>query len=806
MKFISIRHSFMKSSSIAIFISLFLVACGGGGSTKENKTPTANAGDDKTVQVNHSITIIGSGIDADGSIKNYEWKKGSSIIATTASFNYTPTVVGTDTLTLTVIDNDDASAVDGMSVVVSSTSVPNQAPVAHDININTSEDNSKNITLQGTDNESDVLNYIKLSGPDNGTLSFDNNIATYTPTNNYNGSDSFTYKVNDGTQDSNTATVTISVEMVNDAPAVADISISASEDTAKAITLLGADVDGNSLSYTTLSNPTHGSVSINKSIAIYTPKSDYKGEDSFTYKASDGSLDSNTATVTISVETVNHAPIAEAVSASTDENTSKAITLVGTDSDDNSLNYIKVTDPAHGSVSFNNNIATYTPSNGYTGSDSFTYKVNDGTINSNAATVTINIETVNHAPIAITVNTSTKENTEKEITLVGTDSDGDLLNYIKVTDPTHGTVSFNDNIATYTPTTDYSDTDSFNYKVNDGSLDSNTATVNITVDPAVVQIKNWWQEKIDNAAIHPNSSTQIAALVELGGFGSGRMQIDFSISVNNSESSDPNVLFAAHPQDGLYLPDSDPVGSPIPVPTGATIEGSNDMTCDTSNDCHYIAKQGDMLYEVYRANLSNGELQGQGLAIWDLSKKLPATGRGEHCTSADAAGFPIQPLLWNADEIQVSLSSDATGNGDLGHAIRFILPNDRMASDNSLGGVSGRLYVRPASHAGGPRGPVNSVAYGARLKLRADFPDTGYNAATKVIINTMKRYGIALADGGTIALTAQSDSNTQTKWAGLGIESRVFDTTSGTTAITASDFSVIDTGQRIAETYNCVRN
>jgi len=325
-------------------------------------------------------------------------------------------------------------------------------------------------------------------------------------------------------------------------------------------------------------------------------------------------------------------------------------------------------------------------------------------------------------------------------------------------------------------------------------------------DNAPVAAKNWWQQRIDNAPLHPDSVKQIATLVGLGGFGQGRMQIDFSIKVNESKNTDTKVPFTTLPGEGLYLPDSDPVSSLIPIPAEASIEGSADMTCDTSNDCHYIAKQGNILYEVYRANLNNGELQGKSLAIWDLSKELPATGRGEHCTSADAAGFPIQPLLWNADEIQASLSKDSSGNGDLGHAIRFILPNDRMASDSNLGGVSGRLYVRPASHAGGPRGPKDSVAYGARLKLRADFPMGGYNVATKVVINTMKRYGIALADGGIIALTAESDLYTQTKWSNLGINSRVFDSTAGAAAINVEDFVVIDTGPRIAETYDCVRN
>jgi serine/threonine-protein kinase len=162
-------------------------------------------------------------------------------------------------------------------------------------------------------------------------------------------------------------------------------------------------------------------------------------------------------------------------------------------------------------------------------------------------------------------------------------------------------------------------------------------------------------------------------------------------------------------------------------------------------------------------------------------------------------------LVFNADEIQASIDADPTGGGDLGHAIRFILPNDRMASDTSLGGVSGRLFVRPASHAGGPSGPAGSVPYGARLRLRSDFPIDEYPPAARVILNTFARYGIVLADGGTVALTAESDLFTTTSWTDLGIGSRLFDQTPGATDVAINDFEVLDTGLRIAETYDCVR-
>lgn len=320
-----------------------------------------------------------------------------------------------------------------------------------------------------------------------------------------------------------------------------------------------------------------------------------------------------------------------------------------------------------------------------------------------------------------------------------------------------------------------------------------------------------WYQRIDNAPVHPNSDGaggMIATLMGLGGFGNTRLQIDFSNHVLYADAATPTANLIAIPAGGsanaYYLPDCEPLGTPIPLPPGGAIEGQTNYTCDNMNgDCHLLVVKDHEIFEIYRANVTALGVESQCLARWRMDALYPPEGRGEHCTSADAAGFPIAPLLFNADEVTAAI---AQPDGDLGHAIRFILPNARMASDSSLGGVLGRLYVRPASHAGGPAGPVGTVPYGARLRLRADFPMTGYNAAAQVILRTLQRYGMVLADGGTIALTAESDRYTSATWASLGLGSRVFDLTAGAQKVLASDFQVIDTGPRIAETYQCVRS
>ena len=316
-----------------------------------------------------------------------------------------------------------------------------------------------------------------------------------------------------------------------------------------------------------------------------------------------------------------------------------------------------------------------------------------------------------------------------------------------------------------------------------------------------------WNQDISAAAVHPNSASMISTLNGLGGFGNGRLQIDRSIHVVHAAAGAPTRTIVSHPDD-YFLPDCEPLGTAMPVPAHAAIEGQTGLDCNNlGEDCHLLVVQGRTLYEAYSVTEENpSQLQAQCLAIWHLDLTYPATGRGDHCTSADAAGFPMAPLLFNADEIAASLAIDPAGGGDIGHAIRFILPNSRMANDPSLGGVGGRLYVRPGTHAGSPSGPVGSVPYGARLRLRADFPLTNYSPAARVMLNTMKRYGIVLSDGGTVALTSESDLYTTTKWDDLDFDQDEFYNTPGATDPAITDFVVLDTGARIAETWNCVRN
>ena len=187
---------------------------------------------------------------------------------------------------------------------------------------------------------------------------------------------------------------------------------------------------------------------------------------------------------TVTAGAPNVAPVATAQSVTTAEDTLKAITLVATDANSNSLTYTIATNPAHGTLSGTAPNVTYTPTTNYNGSDSFTFRANDGMVDSSPATVSITVTAVNDTPVATAQSVSTVQDTAKAITLAGTDVENSPLTYTIVSQPAHGAVSGTGPNVTYTPTTGYTGADSFTFRVNDGTVNSANATVSITVTAA----------------------------------------------------------------------------------------------------------------------------------------------------------------------------------------------------------------------------------------------------------------------------------------------------------------------------------
>jgi LPXTG-motif cell wall-anchored protein len=415
---------------------------------------------------------------------------------------------GQDSFTFKVNDGTE----DSLSTKVDLTVIPtNDGPEAYDKSVTIGEDESLNGVVKGIDIDGDVLSYYLVSNPSHGSLTFNEDGSfSYTPYKDYNGQDSFTYIVNDGLEFSLPAKVNITIDPINDKPTAFGQSQIIDEDSSLTGIVSGTDIDGDILKYYVVTAPTHGSLKLNEDGTFtYTPNKDYNGEDSFSFKANDGDIDSAPATVNITVNPLNDGPSAFGESLNTGEDIALNGTVMGADIDGDSLKYYVVTAPTHGTLKLNEDgTFTYTPNKDYNGEDSFSFRSNDGDIDSAPAVVNITVKPVNDGPSAFGQSLNTDEDKVLSGTVTSSDIDGDSLKYYVVIAPTHGSLKLNeDGTFTYTPNKDYNGQDSFSFRSNDGDIDSAPATVNITVNPindgpsAFGQSLNTDEDKVLNGTV-----------------------------------------------------------------------------------------------------------------------------------------------------------------------------------------------------------------------------------------------------------------------------------------------------------------
>jgi VCBS repeat-containing protein len=232
-----------------------------------------------------------------------------------------------------------------------------------------------------------------VSAPTHGALSGTAPNLTYTPGANYSGSDSFTFRANDGSVNSAVATVSITVAAVNDVPVAVGQSVALDEDSTGQVTLSASDVEGQPLTYSIVRAPAHGVLSGTAPNLTYTPEANFNGPDSFTFRASDGSASSAVATVSIDVAAVNDAPVAQSQSVTTQPGAPATIRLVATDVDGGALTFEILDRPAQGALSGTAPDVTYTPAAGHTGNDRFTFRATDGSgARSNVAAVSVTVQ------------------------------------------------------------------------------------------------------------------------------------------------------------------------------------------------------------------------------------------------------------------------------------------------------------------------------------------------------------------------------------------------------------------------------
>ena len=268
----------------------------------------------------------------------------------------------------------------------------NTAPVALDRTVTVTEETPITLDVLCTDVDSDALLYQLLDAPQHGLYQWQPpNTVVYTPTVDFVGADAFTFRSHDGQEFSNVSTITFTVVAVNDAPVALAETISTTRNVNAGILLQASDVEGDPITYTVVSSPTHGALSGAVPDLVYTPQQNFVGVDSFSFQAADNHGAATVATIHITILPTNTIPVAEDLIVTTTQENAVAINLNATDGDEDDLTYTLVSSPTHGALAGAGIDWVYTPDAGFLGTDGLTFKANDGQADSAAATVTISV-------------------------------------------------------------------------------------------------------------------------------------------------------------------------------------------------------------------------------------------------------------------------------------------------------------------------------------------------------------------------------------------------------------------------------
>ncbi|MSU85323.1 MAG: tandem-95 repeat protein [Pedosphaera sp.] len=430
---------------------------------------------------------------------------------------------------------------------------------------------------------------------------------------------------------SGSGSFTVVIRPVDDAPTATPQAVAVTEETARAITLAGTDPEGASLTYVEVTQPTKGTLSGTAPNLTYTPKLNATGADSFTFKVKDASLSSSTATVSITIANVNDAPVVADQSVTTNEDTAKLITLVGTDVDGDTLTYAVLTQPTKGTLSGTGSALVYTPTANLNGADTFTFKVNDGTVNSAVATVTIGITVVNDIPLALNQAVAVLEDAASGVnfTLTGSSPDGLSITYRVLTQPTKGTLSGTLPNLTYTPKLNATGADSFTFKVNDTFNNSGVATVTLTI-----------------ANVNDAPSFVIPTTVKPGGEKSDWAILSAADASWNSlsVSADGAVVVATSGSSLVVSTDGGVTA------TAASVSGSSgnfNAAAVSSDGTKIVAARGTLLYR----SANNG-------SSWS-SVNIPAAAAGYVSVASSDDGAALVAVSANS-KVQVSADSGTT--------------------------------------------------------------------------------------------------------------------------------------------------
>ena len=451
-----------------------------------------------------SLTILSVDGVENGTVTIAPDKKSIDFIPT-ANWN------GVESFTYTIRDNDE---VQSTAIVTVTVSAVNDPPQAADDSAEMSEDGAVTVDVLNNDTdldlarEGDDLIIESTADVDHGSVSIapDNKSLTFTPTSNWNGTETFSYTIKDQFDSTATASVTITVLALNDAPAAEDDSFSISEDQNTALDVLNNDSDvdllleGDNLIITTVTAADQGSATISPDYKHinYLPPDNWYGEAHFSYTIQDAEGIESGADVTVTVNEGNDTPLASPDSASTIEDTPVIVDVLANDDDvdllleGDDLTILSTSGVDNGSVSIapDGKSLTFTPAANWNGAEEFNYVIRD-THNAQAtSTVTVQVAAINDAPVAVDDNSSTDEDNSVLINTIANDTDPDLENegdslvITSVIGVDHGVTNiFSDQKSIlFVPDLNWVGTEVFSYEMQDAEGEVDVAYVTVVIN------------------------------------------------------------------------------------------------------------------------------------------------------------------------------------------------------------------------------------------------------------------------------------------------------------------------------------
>ena len=461
-----------------------------------NDEPSITIASTLTTGEDNNQTLSFNFSDVDGDTVTATEKSAPShgqIVINGTDIVYTPTANynGSDSFTITLTDGNGYTVDKTINVTVSS--VNDEPSITIASTLTTDEDNNQTLSFNFSDVDGDTVTATEKSAPSHGEIAINGTDIVYTPTANYNGSDSFTITLTDGNGYTVDKTINVTVSSVNDEPSITIAStLTTDEDNNQTLSFNFSDVDGDTVTATEKSAPSHGEIAINGTDIVYTPTANYNGSDSFTITLTDGNGYTVDKTINVTVSSVNDEPsITIASTLTTDEDNNQTLSFNFSDVDGDTVTATEKSAPSHGQIAINGTDIVYTPTANYNGSDSFTIILTDGNGYTVDKTINVTVSSVNDEPsITIASTLTTDEDNNQTLSFNFSDVDGDTVTATEKSAPSHGEIAISGTDIVYTPTANYNGSDSFTITLTDESGYTVDRTINVQVisvndDPVV---------------------------------------------------------------------------------------------------------------------------------------------------------------------------------------------------------------------------------------------------------------------------------------------------------------------------------